>query len=163
MAQPTSTVSPAEVQRLIDREEIIDLITSFSRAIDTKDQPRYAATFAEDGELQTPFGTRVGRTAIAEMKGPPPGTHAHHHLGQVELDLRGDEASAMTYVIATHVFDADDLTQKAHSGGWYEQELVRTPDGWRFSKVRLVIRWEDERPMMPPPAPAAAQAEAVTA
>lgn len=147
-----STIAPPaaeQLQALLDREEIRALVSSFARSIDTKNQPQYAANFAEDGELTTPFGTRVGRAAIADMKGPPPGTHAHHLIGQVDIDLHGDTATATTYMIATHVFSSDSLTEKAHSGGWYEQEFVRTSEGWKFSKVSLVIRWEDERPMIP--------------
>ncbi|WP_375387572.1 nuclear transport factor 2 family protein [uncultured Amnibacterium sp.] len=137
------------LQRLTDLEDIRALVSSFARSIDTKDQEQYAANFAEDGVLELPFGSRVGRASIAEMKGPPPGTHSHHLLGQIDVVLDGDIATATTYMLATHVFSPDSLSEKAHSGGWYEQELVRTGEGWRFATVKLVIRWADERPMIP--------------
>lgn len=151
MSSPSESqlINP-EVQHLIDRDEIRSLISRFGRAIDTKDQQLYAANFTDEGVLELPFASIVGRAAIAEMKGPPPGTHAHHLFGQIDIELDGDSASVITYMTATHVFSATDLTQKAQSGGWYEQQVVRTSEGWRFAQVKLVIRWEDERPMIDP-------------
>lgn len=153
MTTSAAPTDPAErLALLIDREEIRALVHEFARSIDAKDQPAYAATFSKDAELVLPFGTFRGRVAIAAMHGPPPHVATHHHLGQIVIEVTGDTATARSSLIATHAFDAADRTQKAHSGGWYEQELVRTAEGWRFSRARLVIVWEDARPMIEPPA-----------
>jgi ketosteroid isomerase-like protein len=134
---------------LVDREEIRALVGEFGRSIDDKDQAAYAATFAEDAELALPFGSFSGRAAIAAMQGPPPFISTQHLISSTVIEVTGDTATARSYLLATHAFDPTDKTQKAHSGGWYDQRFVRTPDGWRFSRVELVIVWEDARPMMP--------------
>jgi uncharacterized protein (TIGR02246 family) len=162
MAAPTAPTDPeARLAWLVDREEIRALVYEFARSIDDKDQAAYAATFTEDAELVLPFGAFSGRAAIAAMQGPPPFMATQHLIGGSVIDVTGDSATARSYVTPTHAFDASDKTQKAHSGGWYDQTLRRTAEGWRISRVALVIVWEDARPMMPagpggPHGPAAA-------
>lgn len=139
----------ARLAWLVDREAIRDLIGNFAISIDDKDKAGYAANFVEDAVLELPFGTIIGKAAIAEMPGPPQEWGTQHLIGEVIIDLHGDEATTRAYMMATHVFDADDRSRKAHSGGWYQHRAVRTPDGWRLAHVRLVVVWEDERPMLP--------------
>ncbi|WP_375388700.1 nuclear transport factor 2 family protein [uncultured Amnibacterium sp.] len=164
MALSTAPQDPAErLAWLTDREEIRALAIEFARSIDSKDQASYAQTFAEDGVAVLPFGEFKSRATIAAMHGPPAHIGTHHLLGQTVIDLHGDTATARTYLSVTHVFEPTDKTQKAHSGGWYEQELVRTAEGWRFARVQLVVLWEDPRPMLDnhgPDAPGAALAAA---
>ena len=139
----------ARLAWLVDREEIRALAHEFARSIDDKDQASYAATFTDDAELVLPFGSFTGRAVIAAMPTPPAHMRTQHLIGASVIQVTGDTATARSYLYVTHAFDPDDKTQKAHSGGWYEQELVRTAEGWRFSRVQLVIVWEDARPMMP--------------
>jgi uncharacterized protein (TIGR02246 family) len=150
MTIPTApTDEAARLAWLTDREEIRAVVAEFGRSIDDKDQAAYAATFTEDAELALPFGRFSGRAAIAAMQGPPPFIATQHLISSTVIDVTGDTATARSYLLATHAFDPTDKTQKAHSGGWYDQSFVRTPEGWRFSRVELVIVWEDARPMMP--------------
>jgi ketosteroid isomerase-like protein len=150
MTASTAPKDPAQqLAWLVDREEIRALVGEFGRTIDGKDQAAYAATFAEDAELALPFGSFTGRAAIAAMQGPPPFIATHHQISTAVINVTGDTATARSYLTATHQFDPQDKTQKAHSGGWYDQSFVRAPEGWLFSRVELVIVWEDARPMMP--------------
>ena len=142
------TTSAEQLAWLVDREAIRDLISSFGVSIDDRDQQRFAANFTEDGVLDAGWGGRIeGRAAIAAMTGLPATWRTQHLFGNIVIDLQGDRATCRSYVVATHIFDLTDMTQKARAGGWYEQEIVRTADGWRFSYVKLVLVWADERPM----------------
>lgn len=144
----------AQLQWLVDREAIGDLISNFGVCVDDKDKAGYASNFTSDAVLELPFGRIEGRDAIAVMKGPPPHWNTQHLFGNIVIDLDGDSATTRAYMMATHVFDPELRSSKAHAGGWYEHTVVRTPEGWRFTRVRLVPIWEDERPMipgMPPP------------
>lgn len=138
-----------QLQWLVDREAIRDLVHDFAVRIDDKDQAGYAANFAEDGVLELPFGSFRGRQRIAAMSGPPPHVSTHHLIGEIVIDLAGDTATTRTYLLATHRFDPADKSDKAHAGGWYTHEVVRTPEGWRFTRVRLDEAWADARPMTP--------------
>ncbi len=154
---------PAElIGWLADREAIRDLVSSFGVAVDDKDRVGYADNFTEEAVLQMPFGTFEGRAAIAEMKGPPSHWRTQHMFGNIVIDLDGDSAVVRAYTMSTHVFDPVDATKKAHAGGWYAYDVVRTDAGWRFARVKLVIVWQDERPMLPPGVAASPPRESAT-
>ena len=54
------------------------------------------------------------------------------------------------HVVATctaqHVRTAAEGTPNYIIAGRYEDEMVRTPDGWRISFRRLVVVWSDGNP-----------------
>ncbi len=147
-AQQLPTLPADAVQWLVDRESIRDLVCTFGMAIDDRDPAGFAATFTEDGVLDAGWGGRIeGRDAIATMTGLPATWRTQHIFGNIAIDLRGDQATTRSYMVATHVFDPADIKQHARAGGWYEQKIARTADGWRFTYVKLSIVWAGDRPM----------------
>jgi hypothetical protein len=136
-----------KVQWLVDRALISDLLFSFARALDTRDFETYVNNFAEEGVLELPS--------------PPPGSGAHaaiprdklmdtlqglkkfsatHHIStNHQITIAGDTASSHSYLQAVHVgaspFDHWD------AGGWYDCEYRRTPEGWKFTRVKLTEVW----------------------
>lgn len=141
---------PAAAQQwVVDREAIRNLIHNFGICVDDKDSVGYAANFTEDAVLELPGGRFEGRAAIEKLPSPPKEWTAQHLFGHIIIDLDGDRATTRAYLLATHMFDPDDITQNAHAGGWYRHEVVRTPDGWRFAHVKLEVVWEGDRPMIP--------------
>ena len=139
---PRSPADPAaQLQWLIDRAEVTELFHAFARAIDEKDQPAYADTFAEDGAVTLPHARYEGRDAIRAMRGPPMHWGTHHIQGNHQVTVTGDAATARAYVIASHTFEKTVLDENARAGGWYDATLVRTADGWRFKTVALSIVW----------------------
>lgn len=131
----------AQLQWLVDRAAITELFHAFARAIDEKDQPAYADTFAEDGKVTLPHGTYEGQDAIRAMRGPPPQWGTHHIQGNHQVTIDGDTAVARAYVIASHTFEKAVLSDNSRAGGWYDATLVRTGDGWRFQSIALTIIW----------------------
>ena len=59
----------------------------------------------------------------------------------VEVD--GDRAKALVYHTSHQVFEADPDT--AHVVARYHDELVRTPDGWKISRLVMEILWGERR------------------
>ena len=63
--------------------------------------------------------------------------HTMHQLSNIAINVDGDTASARTYV------DAVLMTPDGQSGvnpvGFYDDELVRTPDGWRIARRHVTI------------------------
>jgi hypothetical protein len=141
-----------QLRWLVDRAEISDLILRFERSIDDHNQAAYASTFTEDGELDLPFTHKKGRAAIAASDPIDPKNASHHISTNHMITIDGDRATARAYLIATHVFDRADRMTYAQAGGWYDFDLTRTPDGWRFSHVKLSVVWQSAD-MMKAPAP----------
>jgi 3-phenylpropionate/cinnamic acid dioxygenase small subunit len=140
-----------QVQWLVDRAQISDLLHAFARALDTKDWQAYADTYADDGVVELPWAT-VPRGELADFVSRDLGRfHATHHISsnhQIEID--GDTARSRSYLLAMHVLDPDDQESQWLAGGWYDNEYRRTPAGWRLTRVRITPVWQiGERP---PPA-----------
>lgn len=142
MPVPTVPADPSEqLQWLVDRAAVAQLVDTFARSIDVRDQPTYTDTFTDDASLSLPFGTFTGRAEIAAMPTAPPPMASHHLAANVHVTVDGDTATARWNVIATHIFDGADPNGNAQAGGRYDATLRRTADGWRFSAVTLTIAW----------------------
>jgi hypothetical protein len=140
----------ARVGQLEDREEIARVIWTYSFLLDTgkwDDVPE--VVYAEDGmdvhaeDTDPPMITQ-GRQALKEFFGytMPHFDGTQHFTGPSMIDLDGDTATARTYFWATHwmkvgkgagpLRPADSIQALL-----YDDELVRTEEGWRISKRRL--------------------------
>lgn len=133
-----------QVQWLVDRAAISDLIVNFARCLDVRDWEGYVENFAEDGVLELPFGTFEGRDTIAARatKGLDNFDATHHISANHAITIDGDAATSRSYLWVAHVPDASDRTRHGDAGGWYDHEYRRTPQGWRLTRVKLTVLWE---------------------
>ena len=68
--------------------------------------------------------------------------HTQHLMGNHLVNVAGDTATAKTYVRAMHHKHEKDGGDIYHMMGHYEDELVKTPDGWRIKNRTLVVDFE---------------------
>ena len=142
----TSPSSDAH-QLLVDRAAITDVTIRYCWALDTKDWAVLDSVFTEDadGDLLEDVVGRVAikkrvETALSHMD------ETQHLISNHQIVVQGDTATCRCYLQAQHVRKA------AHGGpnfiiaGRYEDELKRTPEGWRISFRRLVVMWTDGNP-----------------
>ena len=147
---PPPTDSAAQLQWLVDRAAISDLLVDFARSLDDQDWAGYAALYATDGVLAiAPTISHTGRDGLAEFVAASLGRYAgtHHVSSNHAIDVDGDTASARSYLIAAHVFDAAEPQRHADGAGWYRYQLRRDPEGWRFTHVSLQIRYLSGEPI----------------
>jgi 3-phenylpropionate/cinnamic acid dioxygenase small subunit len=132
---------------LVDRAAITDVTIRYCWALDTKDWSVLDSVFTEDanGDLLEDVVGRVAikkrvETALSRMD------ETQHLISNHQIVVQGDTATCRCYLQAQHVRKA------AHGGpnfiiaGRYEDELKRTPEGWRISFRRLVVMWTDGNP-----------------
>lgn len=132
-----------------DRAEIEDLVARYLFAMDWNDFDAYAECFAEDGELDYAMGVVRGRESIrAEAKRfkdtvgtifvRPDGGPAklRHVVGQMAIRIEADRAwnTGFWFEMAD---DGPEGALKMGSFGHYEDELARTPEGWRFARRKI--------------------------
>lgn len=129
-----------DIQEISDRLEIRDLITRYTRAVDTRSFDDLDHVFTDDAILD--YSTVDGPVALlAEARAwvvqGLAGFKAYQHtIGQVDIRLDGDSARATAYFINPLIMDAGDGTDAIiEVGGYYHHELVRTPDGWRSARM----------------------------
>ena len=135
------------LQWLIDRAQIGDLLINFASALDTRDWAAYAANYAEGGLLELPDPERPGVFMVLrkeDMLEVVPKTlgrySATHHMSTNQaISIDGETAHSRSYLHAVHVRSA--ANDHWSAGGWYDCEYVRSPQGWRFTRVRLTGVW----------------------
>jgi uncharacterized protein (TIGR02246 family) len=124
-----------DMQWLLDRTLILELTTRYNRCFDDGDADGFAAAFTEDGVMEVDGTFRVdGRAALAEMVRHTPYGVVHVTVdATVEVD--GDRAvqDVKLLVLSRPGPDAPGGKSRLTNSGRYHDELVRTPEGWRFA------------------------------
>ena len=139
-----------QVQWLVDRALISDLLFGFARALDTRDFAAYADNYTADGVLEIPQPPTAGGGAGVlvmrrdEMLAKVPRSLArysatHHISSNHQISIEGDSAVSRSYLQAVHV----GATPMDHwdAGGWYDCSYRRTAAGWKFASVKLTAVW----------------------
>ena len=138
----------AQLQWLVDRAEINDLLVEFARALDARDWAAYVATFTEDGVLERPGAFRfVGHAELFEGAEQGLGQLAGtwHMSANHAISIDGDRARTRSYSFGVVLSEPGNASVHLDAGGWYDRELRRTENGWRFAHVQLNEVWTSER------------------
>jgi uncharacterized protein (TIGR02246 family) len=136
-----------EVQRLADIEAIKALRARYTRAVDSKDWELFADSLAEDARLSTDHGVTEGREAMVTFISQALATPITvHHVHQPEIELTGPDSATGIWAMNDYV-DFDTFSLRGY--GHYNEEYVRTPDGWKIKSstlTRLRVDTEGEIP-----------------
>jgi 3-phenylpropionate/cinnamic acid dioxygenase small subunit len=129
----------AAIERLIAKDEIIDLVHRYSYCVDHRLYDEVVDLFTEDcvvdyGPGIPPVRSRAG---LRRMFGHPDSGFAatSHHNANVLVTFEDvDHASVRTSVYAWH--------RRADGGtpcqwGYYHDSMVRLPEGWRIAERQL--------------------------
>ncbi len=136
-----------------DRADITELLARYAIALDRRELDAVGELFTEDGQA-TYSGNRLdpGRAAIVAYLQPlveVPMTQ--HVIGTPSITVDGDTATATSYAIVTFVREAEDGGHTAvHRGLSYDDQLVRTADGWRFKERFHQALWSTDGPTVWP-------------
>jgi SnoaL-like protein len=139
-----SGVLEGEMRALVDRQAIVDVLNRYARCVDTKawadlDQvfvPGADCDFSPLGGPRAPFPeiTEWIDTSLAPFS-------TQHMLSNYEVEIEGDTARSRTYLQAQHKHIGLEPERHLTFGGVYEDELVRTADGWRITHRTLFPMW----------------------
>jgi 3-phenylpropionate/cinnamic acid dioxygenase small subunit len=129
---------------MTDRQDISDVLIRYATGIDRRDWPLFRTVFADDCELDYgEIGTWNGVDAVTEFmeQAHAMAGHTLHRLTNQAITVDGDKATARTYIDGLIMFADND--SGVNAVGFYDDELVRTGDGWRiarrrYTQVRLV-------------------------
>jgi ketosteroid isomerase-like protein len=126
------------LQALEDREAIWRLFLEYKRHLDQRDFHAYASLFTEDAVWGGNLGKAVGPAEIEAllvrtMEVYPSDLERTYHLVMNEaIDVDGDTASARSsWGYVTRGPNDEPVLEML---GRYRDDLVRTPDGWRFAR-----------------------------
>ncbi|MEN4479355.1 nuclear transport factor 2 family protein [Mycolicibacterium cosmeticum] len=141
------------IEEISDRLEIQDLLIAYSTAIDTRRFDDLDRVFTPDAYIDyRAMGGVDGHfpEVKAWLAQVLPNFPAYAHmLGNVDIRLAGDSATSRTLCFNPMVLGAapaatsgagappdsgGEQPQVLFCGLWYEDEFVRTADGWRMSR-----------------------------
>jgi 3-phenylpropionate/cinnamic acid dioxygenase small subunit len=121
-----------------DRQDISDLLVRYATGIDQRDWPLFRTVFTDDCELDYgEIGAWQGVDAVTDFMDTTHAMAGHtlHRLTNQAITLDGDSASARTYIDAVIMFG--DNQSGVNAWGFYDDEIVRTADGWRIARRRF--------------------------
>ncbi|WP_319432676.1 nuclear transport factor 2 family protein [Mycobacterium sp. RTGN5] len=140
----------SDLRALIDRQDIADCLTRFSRGIDRFDQELFLSAFHATAVI-----------AAGDFVGGPDDLYqwarAMHEQGQIATlhyllnntcEVDGDIAHSETYYLYT-ARNRDDTNWQA--GGRYVDRLERLDGQWRIMFRNNIIEWSGMLPTMPIP------------
>ena len=141
---------PKALQDVIDKIEIGEMQSRYMFALDWHDADTYAGLFTEDAVVEWPEGYAKGYEAIhgacvrigayfdriADAAKPNKPPRLRHFVANRVIDIDGDTAKARAYF-----FDLENDNRPrwpyVSAYGYYEDELIRTPAGWRFTHRKI--------------------------
>jgi hypothetical protein len=133
-----------KLKLLTDRMDITDTSLRYATGVDFRDRDIYLSCFTEEIEVDMSsmgMGPPMNMTAEAwvdQALSLVSGFQSTQHIiTNHVITIEGDEATCVAYVQAQH-FNPGGLYTV---GGYYSNRLVRTSDGWRISKLKLVSTW----------------------
>lgn len=120
-----------------DRQDICELLVRYATGIDRRDWPLFRTVFTADCELDYgQIGSWTGVDAVAGFMEQVHALAGHtlHRLTNHAITVDGDKATARTYIDGL-IMAADD-NSGVNAIGFYDDEIVRTADGWRIARRR---------------------------
>jgi hypothetical protein len=129
----------AAVGRLIDKDQIIDLVHRYSYGVDHRLYDEVVDLFTEDCvvDFGPNFPSLRSRSGLRQMFEHPDSQFAatsHHNANILVTFADRDHASVRTSVYAWHR-RADGSTPRLW--GYYHDAVVRLPEGWRIAARQL--------------------------
>ena len=129
-------------EQLADRQAIVAVIDRYATSLDAKDYARFRTCFSDDAVVH--YGEALGPDEAAAYAEGVLSQYAHtqHLLGNYEITLDGDRASARTYVQASHVSAEDTIWVM---GGTYIDLFERREGEWKIVELTLEGKWSEVR------------------
>lgn len=120
-----------------DKAQIAEVLIRYATGIDFKDWTLFRTCWADEvdidyGDLGT-FTDPDAFTSLMEQIHGGMG-QTYHRLSNIVVDVEADRATARSYVRAVLQAVPEDGGSWIDALGHYDDELVRTSEGWRIAK-----------------------------
>ena len=140
----------ARLSALLDKQDIMEALTRFSRAMDRLDRELYLSVFHADAEMAA--GPFVGLASDCADWAFPMHEEGqiltHHALLQTTIDLAGETAHTETYYLFVARNKDESLVQ---AGGRYIDRFERRAGEWKIALRTNAIEWAGLLPNIPIP------------
>ncbi len=127
------------LQDITDRIEIDDLLTRYATAVDSKDWDLYASCFTPDAFIDYTAAGGIKGT-VTEVKAwlaqvLPLFAMTQHVVANRVVKVDGDSATCRScFFNPMGLSDGNGGMQLFFDGGYYNDKLVRSAEGWRIAE-----------------------------
>jgi hypothetical protein len=133
---------------MADREEIIDLAVRYTWALDTKDVEDLRNVFTPEA---TAMLRGVECNGVDEIIARIGGSilrldRTQHLVGNHQVTVDGDTGTHRCHLQSQHVREGVDGGDNFIVGGYYQDRVVRTPEGWRIAHRLMQQTWSEGNP-----------------
>ena len=118
-----------------DRQDAAELLVRYASGIDRRDWVRLRSCFTDDCTADYGvIGVWQSADELVEWMRAThePCGHTMHRITNPDVEPHGDGLAARSYVDALVLFA--DNRSGTRATGFYDDELVRTDDGWRIAR-----------------------------
>ena len=142
------------IERIEARAEIDDLVAQYALGADRRNDPAILGPlFSEDATWEAEgFAALDGRPAIAEGLARLAQERViwsiHYMIAPLIRFTSDDTATCQWYLWEVLTMLQDDGPHDQWFGGWYDSEVAKTAEGWKFTKVVLDVRLQSD--LQPP-------------
>jgi ketosteroid isomerase-like protein len=148
-----TVVTQEELRRLIDRQQISDVLYRYASSVDYKDYATLRSLFTDDAHgVYADVADLTGADEIVNwIDGMTVGkSWQHHKLTVYHIDFTGpDEASTLTYH-TSHQTDIGDDSSVTLIVARYRDRLRRVDGTWKITEKIMESGWiEQRRPNLP--------------
>jgi hypothetical protein len=127
------------LQELLAEREIRKIVALYPQYADNADEVAWAALFSEDGELCIGDTVVKGREALAEwLLGTLKGPAMRHMMLNSFIEVESEDTARGSLDMAL-LLRKDDRWMVGPTPR-YDDQYVRTAEGWKFARRRLQMR-----------------------
>jgi 3-phenylpropionate/cinnamic acid dioxygenase small subunit len=137
-----------KLELLYDRMEIIDTINRYATSVDTRDWDLFLTCYTDEMNadmvsigFHEPIDMRAEDFLEIIKQAVDPYESTQHLISNHVIHINGDNATCVCYLQAQHFRQDEDGAHALLIGGYYANSLVRTPEGWRINKYKVVKTW----------------------
>lgn len=132
----------AEIRDLAARRDIHDALCRYMRGQDRLDPVLHRSAFHDDAWVDCGLMNGTADEFVAFAQGLLADFEGSQHIiGQVQLSIRGDEASGEVYFYAWHRIREDGEPKDLSVAGRYVDEYACRNGEWRILRRREIIDW----------------------
>lgn len=137
------------LRSILDRMEIVDLVTQIAVATDMRDWPALRQCFADQididdsmlyGDVRASLSVDQAIARWRQVLGAFVATQ--HSLTNYTLTVDGDAATCLASVIIQHALHVTATDAQWLVGGYYTYGLVRGMQGWKAQQRTLALLWQ---------------------
>jgi hypothetical protein len=141
-------MSDTELQRLLDRGAIEELLVAYAVVLDGRHWERLHEIFTPSARVRYGKDWIQGPEAVAAYcrRVLERLDVSQHRVGTFDIQVAGDRATSSCYFAAEHVRTLEGGVARYTVAGTYRDVLERGAAGWRIAQRELLVSWTDGDP-----------------